>query len=48
MSIFPNRRRIERRLQQFCEVKCPLGGDHQAHVRAGLRCQELARQEVQA
>lgn len=45
MSILPNRRRIERRLQQFCETKCPLGGDHHAHVEVyragGPSCYEL-------
>lgn len=32
MSIFPSRRRIERRLKQFCTpAPCPLGGDHSLH-----------------
>lgn len=44
MSIFPNRRRIVRRLEQFCELKCPLGGDHREH--AGVQCWELAPARV--
>lgn len=44
MSIFPNRRRIERRLAQFCSQACPLGGDHRAHVANGVQCHQLAKE----